>query len=417
MKSEDIQTEFDRKIYYLKTLYDIGKDLFTIVDINTILNNFLLMTMGNFGVMKGIVIIFDNEINEISNTKAIGFQEHGIGEIKKKIEKFFRKMPFADTFYQEGVTKLDQQEFPGDVICALNFGITKQLSGVLGLSPKISGDVFSEDDEELLVTLVNNLVVALKNAKSFKDIKRLNRDLQDKNLELETALNELQTALKKVEILESIKSNLSKFVPATVSRLIEKSPTAPIPKSHEQDVSVLFLDIQGYTAMSEKLESFELSQLVEQYFSVFMDAIHRNHGDVNETAGDGLMVLFLDEDEKTNALQAVQTATMIRREANLINQKSETFSEPLIINMGINSGRALVGTAKFESYTGSRWTYTARGVVTNVAARIADMASEGEILLSAYTANRIKDDYPVEFLGKFDLKNISEKVAMFSVKV
>ena len=94
--------------------------------------------------------------------------------------------------------------------------------------------------------------------------------------------------------------------------------------------------------------------MIENCFSVFMDAIFTNNGDVNETAGDGLMVLFLNEDRQTNALEAVRAALKIREEAARIKSEFKEFSEPLTINMGINSGSALVGAARFESYTGSR---------------------------------------------------------------
>ncbi len=88
---------------------------------------------------------------------------------------------------------------------------------------------------------------------------------------------------------------------------------------------------------------------------------------------------------------------------------------PLDINIGINSGEALVGAAKFDTYSGSRWTYTARGKLTNVAARIGSAAKRGEILLSKTTAERIKGHIPFTSLGKFSLKNVSEEVEIFKV--
>jgi len=236
-----------------------------------------------------------------------------------------------------------------------------------------------------------------------------------KNLQLEKALADLKKALRKVEILEDVKANLSKFVPNTVTRLIEKSPNGVIPESKEQDVSVLFLDIEGYTRMCEQLKGTKVNEVIENCFSVFMDAIFANNGDVNETAGDGLMVLFLNEDKRTNALEAVRTALKIREEAARIKSEFKELSEPLTINMGINSGPALVGAARFESYTGSRWTYTARGTVTNVAARIGAQATHGKIFLSEATAGRVKDRYSIIPLGKFNLKNISREIEIFQI--
>jgi class 3 adenylate cyclase len=106
---------------------------------------------------------------------------------------------------------------------------------------------------------------------------------------------------------------------------------------------------------------------------------------------------------------------MVREKATLINQENDASSESLLVNMGINSGRALLGAARFDSYTGSRWTYTARGMVTNVAARIGAQATEGGIFLSKSTAERIKEQFKLEPMGKFNLKNVSEEVEIFSL--
>ena len=146
-----------------------------------------------------------------------------------------------------------------------------------------------------------------------------------------------------------------------------------------------------------------------------MDAIYANDGDVNETAGDGLMVLFQDEDRVQNALGAVRTALKIRQDTIKIGHECETLYRPLEINMGINSGTAFVGAAKFDSYTGSRWTYTARGAITNVAARIGAQAKGGRVYLSPATAARVKDHFKLSPLGKFNLKNVSEAVAIYEI--
>jgi class 3 adenylate cyclase len=302
------------------------------------------------------------------------------------------------------------------MVCALPFNVDTDSTGLLGLGSKLIGDSYNTDDEELLDTLVNNLVVALKNAKSFEAIKSLNLDLQEKNIQLETALGQLKASMRKVELLESIKENLSKFVPVTVSRMIEKSPTNEIPESKRQDLSVLFLDIEGYTKLCEKLGSSETSEIIEKHFSAFMDAIYANNGDVNETAGDGLMVLFLNEDKKTNALEAVRTALKIRKETVRIYEQCDSLQyRPLDINMGINSGEALVGAAKFETYSGSRWTYTARGNLTNVAARIGAQATRGGIYLSKSTADRVKGPFTPKPKGRFKLKNVSEEIEIFEL--
>mgnify|MGYP000013507010 CR=1 FL=1 len=158
-----------------------------------------------------------------------------------------------------------------------------------------------------------------------------------------------------------------------------------------------------------------INSIIEKHFSVFMDAIYENNGDVVETAGDGLMVLFLNEDKQASALEAVNTALSIREKTTRIWEKCSALYRPLDINMGSNSGQALVGAAKFETYSGSRWTYTARGKLTNVAARIGAQATGGSIYLSKSTADRIKDHFSPVPKGKFKLKNVSEEVEIFEL--
>jgi len=254
------------------------------------------------------------------------------------------------------------------------------------------------------------LIVALKNARSFEKIKWLNLDLESKN-------RELKAALRKVEILESIKSNLCKFVPTAVTRMVENSPADKIEEAEERDISVLFLDIEGYTQITECVGGTEVNTLVEKYFSVFMDAIYENNGDVVETAGDGLMVLFLTDDDRKHALEAVKAALTVKENAGLINEECRLDdSQPLVVNIGICSGRAFVGAAKFESYTGSRWAYTSHGTTTNVAARLCGQAKGGQVLISKTTADRVEGSASFSPLGKFLLKNLSEEVQVFALK-
>ena len=412
-EAEHVQADLDRRVFHLKTLFDVSKDIYASVESETIMRNFLLMAMGNFGVVEGFLMLLDAPAGETSHFVTIGVNNSDTTPLKNNAAQL--KLQNELLNWNEDGTVIHADSLPSGIGFCLPFGVDPDCPGLLGLGPKLIKEPFTENDRELLDTLVNNLVVALKNARSFEEIKSLNEELQEKNIELENTLTDLKVALRKIEILEDVKANLSKFVPNTVTRLIEKSPNGVIPKSREQDVSVLFLDIEGYTKMCEQLDGSEVNEVIENCFSVFMDAIFANNGDVNETAGDGLMVLFLNEDRQTNALEAVRTALKIREEALRIKNEFKGFSEPLTINMGINSGSALVGAARFDSYTGSRWTYTARGIVTNVAARVGAQATNGRVFLSGPTAERVKDHFSLTPLGKFSLKNLTEEIEIYEV--
>jgi class 3 adenylate cyclase len=398
-EAEHVQAELDRRVFHLKTLYDVSKDIYGSVDTETILRNFLLMTTGNFGVVEGLVTLMDIPSNAINHFVSIGMPDRDVSDLKDCLNRLLVQDGLKG--WPECILDIEQSGFlSGRIGFSLPFSVDSDCSGILGLGAKLVKEPYTEQDRELLDTLINNLVVALKNARSFEEIKDLNEELQAKNIQLEKTLDDLKKALRKVEILEDVKSNLSKFVPNTVTRLIEKSPKGVIPESREQDVSVLFVDIEGYTKMCEQLDRADVNEVIEKCFSVFMDAIFANNGDVNETAGDGLMVVFLNSEKSINAQEAVSTALKIREEAARIKNEFKGLSEPLTINMGI---------------TGSRWTYTARGLVTNVAARIGAQATNGKVFLSKATADRVKDQFPLSPLGRFSLKNVSEEVEIFEV--
>jgi class 3 adenylate cyclase len=92
----------------------------------------------------------------------------------------------------------------------------------------------------------------------------------------------------------------------------------------------------------------------------------------------------------------------------VLNQ--ENSEQPLAIHMGLNSGIALVGATRFEGLRGTRWTFTASGPVTNLAARLAGVAKAGQILVGPETVQRLGNRYHLERLGREHLKNIAEAV-------
>ena len=414
-QAEEVRAELDRRIFHLKTLYDVSKDMYGSVEVDSILRSFLLMSMGNFGVVTGFILLANVESVEIERFITLGIQDSDSSSFRKEWQEVLKQKGLYQSM--AAIREMSNSEsFLSPITLTLPFIMDDDTMALLGLGSKLAGDIYNQDDKELLYTLLNNLSVAIKNARSFEEIRRLNLDLEAKNVELSKALNELKESLRKIEILESIKANLSKFIPATVTRLIDKSPSGAMPELEERDLSVLFLDIEGYTGLCERLGDSMVHDIIEKHFSVFMDAIYRNNGDVNETAGDGLMVLFTNENPEVNALEAVRAALTIKDQTIKIKEQFSQLYRPLDVNMGINSGRALVGAAKFESITGSRWTYTARGTLTNVAARISALGSKGTLLMSRTTAERVKEHFSPVQRGKFKLKNVSEEMEVFELK-
>ena len=230
---------------------------------------------------------------------------------------------------------------------------------------------------------------------------------------IETALKLKHSMDRKIGELRRVKDHFIKFVPEAVRRLVIANPEAPQLAKREQDVSALFVDISGYTRLSEQLPLEVLNTLVERYFSSFLDRIHEAGGEVNETVGDGLMVIFQDTDGQAHARKAVDAALALLTTTEVLNQ--ENSDHPLAIHIGINSGAALVGSTRFEGLRGARWTFTASGPVTNLASRLAGAAEAGQILVGPETVRRLAHRYSLERIGREHLKNIAETVEIHCV--
>ena len=277
-----------------------------------------------------------------------------------------------------------------EVVVPLRF--QDALEALLVLGPKRSEAAYTDDDLELLETVADQAAVAVANAEAH-------RRVLDYTRELERSL--------------MIRTNLAKFVPQRVRQLIEESPEAPALDKRETDVTVLFADITGYTRLTARLAPDDLDALVERYFGAFLDEIVKHGGDVNETAGDGLMVIFHEGD---HARAAVEAARSIHRRAAEIGAELAARFEPLEMHVGINTGPALLGATKIEGRAGTRWTYTASGMTTNLAARLAAQAAAGEVLLSESTLARFPDGLPVDDLGTREVKNVDRPVRLFRLR-
>jgi adenylate cyclase len=280
--------------------------------------------------------------------------------------------------------------------------------------------ILKENEETRLIPIV--IMTALDGIEDrIRGIEAGADDFLTKPVDERQLLARIQTSLKlkrsvdhKIGELRRAKDHLAKFVPEAVKRMVVANSQAPgLETKHERDVSALFVDISGYTRMSEQLPLAALNAIVERYFSVFLDRICEAGGDMNETTGDGFLAIFHDLDEERHAVQAVDTALSLLAATETLNRESD--NRPLAIHMGLASGTALVGSARFEGQRGTRWIYTASGPVINLAARLASVAGAGEVVVGSEIVHRAGQRYRLESLGLVQLRNIAEAVEIYRV--
>ena len=239
----------------------------------------------------------------------------------------------------------------------------------------------------------------------------LTKPVDDRELvaRIQTALKLKAAVDRKLDDAGRLRDQFAKFVPEPLRRAAAADPDAPdLGEKVEQDVTVLFGDVSGYTRLSEQIPVERLNALVERYFSAFLDRIREGGGEINEMTGDGFMAIFQGDEPAPHAVRAVGTALSLLSIAGELGRDTREIA--LDFHFGAASGTALVGATRFAGTRGERWTFTASGPVTNLASRLVDVARLGQVVVGPETARRIAGEFRLESLGPQTLRNISEPV-------
>lgn len=207
---------------------------------------------------------------------------------------------------------------------------------------------------------------------------------------------------------------LSRFVsPALLKELEEVASRENLPPARRAELSVLFIDVAGFTAFTEGQEPETLSAFLDRFYELAMEELFKHGGTLEKFMGDGLLAYFgapnpLPDKERS----AVAVALAIRdRFAALDAERVARGGAPLAIRCGVATGWVAVGY--FGG--GNRGTYGVIGRSVNLAARIQGHADPGGILVDRATAARLEGTVPIRPLPPIQLKGIAKPVEVFAV--
>ncbi|MCL6645764.1 MAG: adenylate/guanylate cyclase domain-containing protein [Dehalococcoidia bacterium] len=172
-------------------------------------------------------------------------------------------------------------------------------------------------------------------------------------------------------------------------------------------MAAVFVDIERCTRHCEDLPPREMNEVIERYFSSYLEAIRGAGGEVTEILGDGLLGLFERDRLEGNARAALQAALDIQDRTRRLHRRPRMRHDPVAVNIGLNAGPAWVGFTRLRGRAGERWVYAASGPVTNVAARLSSLARRGQILTTKATAALFPAGCHCRSLGPQMLKNVS----------
>lgn len=228
-------------------------------------------------------------------------------------------------------------------------------------------------------------------------------------LELNRTLEErVRTQLEELDRLQRLRRFLS---PQLADALISSGDES-ILQSHRRQVAMFFADLRGWTSFVDAVEPEELMRVLGEFHGTIGGLVRRFDATVGFIEGDGVQLFFNDPIEVPDAaLRAVRLGCALREEMAELTPRWKKRGYDLDFGAGIALGYATCGEIGFEG----RSDYAAIGAVTNLASRLADDATAGQILIGQRLYAEVEDAVEVEPVGQFTLKGFQRPVAAFNV--
>ena len=201
------------------------------------------------------------------------------------------------------------------------------------------------------------------------------------------------------------------FSPQLAELIVAGGADDPL-KTHRREVTVVFLDLRGFTAFAETAEPEELMGVLREYHAEMGGLILEHEGTLERFTGDGMMIFFNDPVPVPNpAERAIRMAVAMRDRVTQLSAAWHKRGYELALGVGIAQGYATIGAIGFEG----RWDYGAIGTVTNLAARLCGEAKGGQILVSSRVVAAGEEIVETEEVGALTLKGLLKPVPTFNV--
>jgi len=252
--------------------------------------------------------------------------------------------------------------------------------------------------------------LALKQAR--EEIQRLAARLEDQAAQLADWNRTLeQRVAEQVAELERVGRLKGFFSPQLADLILAGGAEDPL-KSHRREVTVVFVDLRGFTAFSEITEPEEVMRVLNEYHAGMGKLILAYEATLEHFAGDGIMVFLNDPVPVPNpAERAVRMALEMRDCLEILTRTWRKQGIELGFGIGIAHGYATMGAIGFEG----RWQYGAIGTVANLAARLCDDARNGQILVSQRVYAQVEELVEAEPVGELTLKGLHRPITTYNV--
>ena len=198
-----------------------------------------------------------------------------------------------------------------------------------------------------------------------------------------------------------------------VDQISDFTPMELSSVSARKNIAVLFVDIRGFTSMSESLEPEQVVSILNEYFSVIYSSIIAWNGTLDKFIGDAAMAVFnAPNDVEDYVFNAVCAADDIQKNFEPLREKfMSEYGKEVHLGIGINCGTAIVGNIGCMG----RFDYTAIGDTVNTASRLESKALPGQILISETVYAEVESRVSVDRVGALSLKGKAKAVETYQI--
>jgi adenylate cyclase len=389
--------ELERENYLLTVLYEAGKALNSKLALEHICEQVISLACLIEGVERGFVMLFD-ERGEVAKQTEVRYRNPASAEsrpqiiLSTRVLELIRKerqpILIDDVSSDERFSGSESLKISGlrSAMCAPLVG-KEQLFGVLYVDNLEKASAFTQEELNVFALIAAQAGAAVDNVMAHAKI----------------AQQSLQ------------RSALERFLSPEVVEMVVANPDIRL-GGVNQEVTVMFADIRGFTTMSETMEPGRVVEILNEYFTRVTDVIFDNGGTLDKYIGDAVMAVFGAPISKGNdAAAAVNSAMQIQRLLIELNRDAATREWPeLRVGIGINTGSAIAGNIGSPR----RLDYTVVGDAVNTAQRLMTNAAGGQILISESTARKLGKSgktIDLERLPELKVKGRSEAVPVFRV--
>jgi PAS domain S-box-containing protein len=403
-----------RQAIYLAALHETTLEIISRLDLDNLLKALIARAGQLLDTPHGYIYLADEEDQEIRRRIGVGIYEQSIGYQLDPGQGVAGRVwqsgdPLVINNYSKWEGRVPNVQYDGDIGALVGFPLKsgEQIVGVIGMAYDGNSDrIIGDEEVDILSRFAELASISLDNARLYAAAQEARRrsDLATRQV------------TEKNRMLESLSNQLSKYLsPQVYSSIFSGKQSVEI-SSKRKKLTVFFSDIAGFTETTDKLESEELTNLLNHYLTEMSRIAIRHGATIDKYVGDAI-VIFLGDPEtrgiKEDTLVCVRMAVAMRERMRELQDiwRDSGIEKPLQCRIGINTGFCTVGNFGSED----RMDYTIIGGGVNLASRLESAAEPGEIFISFETYAQIKDEFHCKKRGQINVKGISYPVETYQV--